>query len=77
MSNPIAPKPPERNPNAVAKEKLKIIIDDKDKVTVYMDGKEVKGVRSISFDKSADTYAKHRIEYVTCAAGHVDIKENE
>lgn len=38
-----------------------------DKFTVYQDGKEVRGIRSIRIDAGVDEFTTHEIEYVTGA----------
>jgi hypothetical protein len=52
----------------IKKEKLRIIVDENDRMKVFMNGKEVKGIRSIVFEKEYDGFATHTIEYVTCAS---------
>lgn len=37
--------------------------------TLYIDGKEVKGIRSITIRSSVDCLTTHEVEYVTAAAG--------
>lgn len=46
-------------------EKLKIIVDNKDNVRVFMSGKEVKGIKKITFEKDIAESSTHTIEYVT------------
>jgi hypothetical protein len=69
---PIFPKPPIRKTDYIGKEKLKIIVNDNDEMTVYMDGKEVMGIMSITFNKSMKTTAEHCIVYRSCRAGVSD-----
>lgn len=54
-------------------EKLKIVVDDKGKTTIWMDGKKVKGVRKINFESFAGEVPTHEIEFYT----HIGGLENE
>lgn len=52
-------------------EKLKIVVCDKGKTKVYMDGVEVNGIKRIEFDHDMPDYRpEHKITYVTQVASH-------
>lgn len=53
-------------------EKLKIIVDDKGKTTIWMDGKKVKGARKINFEFIAGEAPTHEIEFYTQFGGLKD-----
>jgi hypothetical protein len=49
-------------------EKLKLIVDDKGKIEIYMDGFAVRGVRGIEFYWEVGEAPSHKIEFATQAA---------
>lgn len=49
-------------------EKLKVIVDDKGKIEIWMDGCVIKGVRGIEFYWEAGEPPFHKIEFATQAA---------
>lgn len=49
-------------------EKLKIIVDDKGKIEIYMDGFLVKGIRSIELFWEVGEIPYHKLEFATQAA---------
>lgn len=48
-------------------EKLKLIVDDKGKITLWMDGCLITGVRAIDFNWELDEIPYHKIEFATQA----------
>lgn len=50
-------------------EKLKIVVDENGKTKVWMDGKEVQGIKEIDFNYEVGYYPTHTIKYVTQKAG--------
>jgi hypothetical protein len=46
-------------------EKLKIIVDDKGKVKIFMDEREVYGARRIRFEFEVGDIATHEIEFIS------------
>lgn len=51
-------------------EKLKIVVCDKGKTKVYMDGIEVNGIKRIEFDHDAGYLPEHKITYDTAKAAY-------
>jgi hypothetical protein len=51
-------------------EKLKIIVDDKCKTTVFMDGKKVQGIKRIEFEHDVEFSPVHCITYYSQTAKH-------
>lgn len=56
-------------------EKFKVVVDEKGKVSVWMNGHLLKGVKGIEFYWEADEIPCHKIEFVTQAA-KFEPKEN-
>lgn len=54
-------------------EKFKIVIDENNKLHVWMQGKEVSGIRSIEFEWDIESFAIHRIEFLSHMGG-IDAK---
>lgn len=52
------------------KEKLRIVVFDNHKMEVYMDGKKVSGIMSITFSKKSNQLATHTIEYGSSICKH-------
>lgn len=48
-------------------EKLKVVVDDKGKIEIFMDGCLVHGVREIDFHWEVGEYPYHRLEFITQA----------
>lgn len=46
-------------------EKLKIIVDDKGKIKVFMNEKAVQAIKRIRFDWEVGEYATHEIEFIS------------
>lgn len=55
-------------------EKLKIVVDDKGKTTVWMDGNIVEGIQEIDFNHEVGEFPTHRITYITQKASHGEDK---
>lgn len=49
-------------------EKLKLTVDDKGKIELWMDGCVIKGVRGIEFYWEVGEVPFHKVEFVTPAA---------
>lgn len=50
-------------------EKLKIVVDDKGRTTVWMNGEIVQGIRRIEFDHEIGCIPEHIITFSTQAGG--------
>jgi hypothetical protein len=50
-------------------EKLKIIVDDRGRTTVWMNGEIVLGIRRIAFEHDIDEIPTHTIEFCTPGSG--------
>jgi len=49
-------------------EKLKVVVDDKGKIEIWMDGFLLSGIRAIEFNWEVGEIPCHRIEFVTSVA---------
>lgn len=49
-------------------EKLKVTVDEKGKVAIWMNGQQLHGVRGIEFYWEIDEIPTHKVEFVTQAA---------
>lgn len=49
-------------------EKLRVIVDEKGKVSIWMNGQLLSGVRGIEFYWEIDEIPTHKVEFVTQAA---------
>ncbi len=56
-------------------EKLKIVVCDKGKTKVYMDGVEIKGIKRMEFDHDAGYMPEHKITYYTAVASHEGVEK--
>jgi acyl CoA:acetate/3-ketoacid CoA transferase len=55
--------------DSMSAEKLKIVVDDKGKTIVWMDGKLIEGIKEIDFNHEVGSYPTHTIKYITQKAG--------
>lgn len=55
--------------NESSQPKLKLVSEDGIKFELYIDGKRVKGIRSLDVHCAVDEIMTHTIEYVTAVSG--------